>query len=249
MKDARGRKADRPRRPATGPCSPTSARTGQHRRPRQGDRDFFQRSWRPRHDDGGDRARSTPRRTGTNSSRRSRLVIGADAEHLLRRYVTATLASSRGPCALTEVGRRLRPRRRRDGRRPTGLASFPSINCRNSTTRASGFVFNANNAHRAATAISRSSAATGRRRSAPGACSSSWTRSTSTARDVGGDAGRPSVARRQIASAVHQGRIEPSGERAREAQAMLVNWNGVMDQDRPEPLIYTAFLCARCMAS
>jgi penicillin G amidase len=36
--------------------------------------------------------------------------------------------------------------------------------------------------------------------------------------------------------------IAPSGERARQAQAMLAGWNGVMDKDRAEPLIYTAFL-------
>jgi penicillin G amidase len=36
--------------------------------------------------------------------------------------------------------------------------------------------------------------------------------------------------------------IAPSDERARKAQAMLLNWNAVMDKDRPEPLIYTAFL-------
>ena len=37
-------------------------------------------------------------------------------------------------------------------------------------------------------------------------------------------------------------RIAPSDERARQAQAMLVNWSGVMDKDRPEPLIFAAFL-------
>jgi penicillin G amidase len=36
--------------------------------------------------------------------------------------------------------------------------------------------------------------------------------------------------------------IAPSDERARKAQAMLLSWNGVMDKDRAEPLIYTAFL-------
>jgi penicillin G amidase len=36
--------------------------------------------------------------------------------------------------------------------------------------------------------------------------------------------------------------IAPSDERARKAQAMLTSWNGVMDKDRAEPLIYTAFL-------
>ena len=36
--------------------------------------------------------------------------------------------------------------------------------------------------------------------------------------------------------------IVPSGERARQAQAMLLGWNAVMDKDRPEPLIFTAFL-------
>jgi penicillin amidase len=36
--------------------------------------------------------------------------------------------------------------------------------------------------------------------------------------------------------------IAPSDERARKAQAMLLGWNAVMDKDRPEPLIYTAFL-------
>ena len=36
--------------------------------------------------------------------------------------------------------------------------------------------------------------------------------------------------------------IAPSDERARQAQAMLLNWNAVMDKDRAEPLIYTAFL-------
>ena len=36
--------------------------------------------------------------------------------------------------------------------------------------------------------------------------------------------------------------IAPSDERARKAQAMLLNWDAVMDKDRAEPLIYTAFL-------
>ena len=36
--------------------------------------------------------------------------------------------------------------------------------------------------------------------------------------------------------------IAPSDERARKAQAMLLSWGGVMDKDRAEPLIYTAFL-------
>ena len=36
--------------------------------------------------------------------------------------------------------------------------------------------------------------------------------------------------------------IEPSNERARQARAMLGGWNSVMDKDRPEPLIFTAFL-------
>jgi penicillin G amidase len=36
--------------------------------------------------------------------------------------------------------------------------------------------------------------------------------------------------------------IAPSDERARKAQTMLLIWNAVMDKDRPEPLIYTAFL-------
>ena len=36
--------------------------------------------------------------------------------------------------------------------------------------------------------------------------------------------------------------IAPSSELARKAQALLLAWNGVMDKDRAEPLIYTAFL-------
>ncbi len=36
--------------------------------------------------------------------------------------------------------------------------------------------------------------------------------------------------------------IAPSDDRARKAQAMLLGWNAIMDKDRPEPLIYTAFL-------
>ena len=36
--------------------------------------------------------------------------------------------------------------------------------------------------------------------------------------------------------------IAPSDDRARKAQAMLLSWNAVMDKDRAEPLIYTAFL-------
>ena len=36
--------------------------------------------------------------------------------------------------------------------------------------------------------------------------------------------------------------IAPSDERARRAQAMLASWNAVMDKDRPEPLVFTAFL-------
>ena len=37
-------------------------------------------------------------------------------------------------------------------------------------------------------------------------------------------------------------KIAPSDERARQAQAMLMNWNAVMDQNRVEPLIFAAFL-------
>jgi len=36
--------------------------------------------------------------------------------------------------------------------------------------------------------------------------------------------------------------IAPSDDRARKAQALLLSWNAVMDKDRAEPLIYTAFL-------
>jgi penicillin amidase len=38
--------------------------------------------------------------------------------------------------------------------------------------------------------------------------------------------------------------IAPTDERARQAQAMLASWNAVMDENRPEPLIFTAFLGA-----
>ncbi|MGC9958961.1 penicillin acylase family protein, partial [Roseiarcus sp.] len=38
--------------------------------------------------------------------------------------------------------------------------------------------------------------------------------------------------------------IAPSNDWAREAQAMLMKWDGVMAKDRAEPLIYTAFLGA-----
>ena len=38
------------------------------------------------------------------------------------------------------------------------------------------------------------------------------------------------------------GLIAPSNEQARKAQALLLSWDGVMDKDRPEPLIYTSFL-------
>jgi len=37
-------------------------------------------------------------------------------------------------------------------------------------------------------------------------------------------------------------KIAPSDERARQAQTMLMSWNAVMDQNRVEPLIFTAFL-------
>jgi penicillin G amidase len=36
--------------------------------------------------------------------------------------------------------------------------------------------------------------------------------------------------------------IAPSDERVRQAQRMLLSWDAVMDKDRPEPLIYSAFL-------
>ena len=38
--------------------------------------------------------------------------------------------------------------------------------------------------------------------------------------------------------------IAPSTDWAKQAQAMLLKWDGVMAKDRPEPLIYTAFLSA-----
>ena len=37
-------------------------------------------------------------------------------------------------------------------------------------------------------------------------------------------------------------RIKPADERARQAQALLMSWDAVMDKDRVEPLIFTAFL-------
>ena len=42
--------------------------------------------------------------------------------------------------------------------------------------------------------------------------------------------------------------VTPSDERARQALALLAAWDGVMDKDRPEPLIYTAFI-APCTGS
>src|SRR5208337_3285206 len=36
--------------------------------------------------------------------------------------------------------------------------------------------------------------------------------------------------------------IAPSDERERQAQTMLAGWNAVMDKDRAEPLIFTAFM-------
>ena len=38
--------------------------------------------------------------------------------------------------------------------------------------------------------------------------------------------------------------IAPSDERARQAQALLAGWDGVMDKDRVEPLVFTAFMGA-----
>ena len=38
--------------------------------------------------------------------------------------------------------------------------------------------------------------------------------------------------------------VTPTDERARQALALLAAWDGEMDKDRPEPLIYTAFLSA-----
>jgi penicillin amidase len=38
--------------------------------------------------------------------------------------------------------------------------------------------------------------------------------------------------------------IAPSDERARQAQALLAGWDGVMDKDRVEPLIFTALLAS-----
>jgi penicillin G amidase len=40
------------------------------------------------------------------------------------------------------------------------------------------------------------------------------------------------------------GMIAPSDERARQAQALLGSWDGAMDKDRVEPLIFTAFLAS-----
>ena len=38
--------------------------------------------------------------------------------------------------------------------------------------------------------------------------------------------------------------IEPRDERSRQALQLLSTWDGTMDKNRPEPLIYTAFLAA-----
>ncbi len=39
-------------------------------------------------------------------------------------------------------------------------------------------------------------------------------------------------------------KLAPSDERARQALALIAAWDGTMDKDRPEPLIYTSFLAA-----
>ena len=39
-------------------------------------------------------------------------------------------------------------------------------------------------------------------------------------------------------------RVTPTDERARQALALLAGWDSVMDKERPEPLIFTAFLDA-----
>ena len=87
-------------------------------------------------------------------------------------------------------------------------------------------------------------AAIGRRRCARAASSNSSTRPTSTrwrrrrrCRPTG-----PRSRRWRLLPLLQT--IKPSDERARQALQLLAGWNGVMDKDRPEPLIFNAFLSA-----
>ncbi len=86
--------------------------------------------------------------------------------------------------------------------------------------------------------------AIGRRRSAPAASSSSSTPTPSSA-SICRRRCRPTTSRSTVEDLLpFLKRVTPSDERARQALALLAAWNGVMDKDRPEPLIYTAFMRA-----
>ena len=106
-----------------------------------------------------------------------------------------------------------------------------------------GFVFNANNANVAAR--SRADVRPGLGRDVPRAPHPAILRRDRQAQpgDLRRDAGRPRVSRRAgPAAAPRHDRAD--NERARQAQALLAGWDGMMDKDRAEPLIFAAFLSA-----
>ena len=167
----------------------------------------------------------------------------ADAEHRLSPTSPATSAFSAPascPCANPATASRRSTAHRA---RSTGSARSRSNNCRSSTIRRSASP-STPTTPMSRTTISRRSARTGRRTSAPAESSNSWTRSTSTA-STRPPRCRPTTCRsRPRTLQPFIAMIAPSDERARQAQAMLANWDAVMDKDRAEPLIFTAFLAS-----
>ena len=167
----------------------------------------------------------------------------ADAERRLRRRLRRHRLLQPRPRALAQVGRR--PGARSTGRpgHSTGSASSRSKQLPQLHNPEIGFAFNANNAnvpdgHQPTFGEDWEENFRARRIQQFFDTIDKHSLATSAAMQ----ADHLSLAAKDLQPFIAM--IAPTDERARQAQAMLASWNAVMDKDRPEPLIFTAFLSA-----
>ena len=215
--------------------------TRRPRRPWQSDGARLHRPRRPGYDYRGDDARRRraqlgriPRRVARSIRRRRRTSSMPTSP-----ATSASSAPASCRCASRATGSRRSTAPRAHS---TGSASCRSSSCRSCTIRQIGFAFNANNA--IVRGRSRADVRPGLGGGLPRAPHPAILRHDRQAQPghLRRDAGRPRCRWRRRPLQPLIATIAPSDERARQALAMLAGWNAVMDKDRAEPLIFTAFL-------
>ena len=186
---------------------------------------------------------STPRATGTNSSARC-VLVQTPMQNLGYADVNGDIGLiAPGLIPVRKSGDGLAPSQRRDGRRRLDRLPAVRATAADFTTLQAGFVFNANNALVAQDQEAKVGADWDepfRARRLQQFFDQIDKHSLETSAMMQAD--HVSLAARDFQPLLKT--IQPTDERARQALALLAAWDGVMDKDKAEPLIYTSFVAA-----